>query len=740
MKKLSILLLAVFLISFSANTAEAADVTFQVDMSVQIMKGNFDPLTQKVRVTGDLVDPNWDPAQAPILADEDSNYVYTTTLQIAAGSYAYKYLIGSAWGNDELQGQPNRSLTVGAENMVIDPVYFDNLSEITFDPAPAGKVNLMLSVNMTRQDQIGQFDPQTDTVRVTGNLVDSIWTPAEAPILEDPDSNMVYVTTLQVDNNSSYEYKYLIGSAWGRDELQGQPNRSLTVVEIDTVLFPVYFDNDPYIPPTGGDSVNVTLQINMRVKILESKFDPTTDVVRAAGSFQGWDPTTSPDMLDPEGDSIYVYTYKMTEQTTHIYKFLIGTDWGNDEANNRELEVGSNDMVVSVVYFDDDSVVTETADGNILFTAKMDVMNEIGIYDPVKDSLQVRGGFNGWGDSQPLRSKMEQYFLDENEWFLDVSFEDEGVGNDQAYKFYVVIADTATIWTDSWERPLSQGGGNRNIDFEGSATQEAPIAYYDDVHPDWVIESGVNVQAIFSVDMSPAMDPALQAVPFSPAADTVFWISGQPSFAASQGWVDSTVNRVLMLTDDNSDSVYTGTMTVNTPAFNAFEYRYAFWHAGSEWVYEPSGFSDFAYRVRYVGQDAARSFPVIPWSMPLDIWTNAEVKTDQETDPFTSYVGVDDEIMPVPTIYTLNQNYPNPFNPVTTITYTLAKSGKINLAVYNLLGQKVRTLVNSNATAGLHINKWNGLDDHGKKVASGIYFYKLEADNFTAVKKMIMLK
>ncbi|MCD4731961.1 MAG: hypothetical protein K8R74_15250, partial [Bacteroidales bacterium] len=481
MKKLSILLIAVLLISFTANTAEAADVTFQVDMSVQIMKGNFDPLTQKVRVTGDLVDPNWDPAQAPILADEDSNYVYTTTLQIAAGSYAYKYLIGSAWGNDELQGQPNRSLTVGAENMVIDPVYFDNLSEITFDPAPAGKVNLMLSVNMTRQDQIGQFDPQTDTVRVTGNLVDPNWTPAEAPILEDPDSNMVYVTTLQVDTSSSYDYKYLIGSAWGRDELQGQPNRSLSVVGIDTVLFPVYFDNDPYIPPTGGDSVNVTLQINMRVKILESKFDPTTDVVRAAGSFQGWDPTTSPDMLDPEGDSIYVYTYKMTEQTTHIYKFLIGTDWGNDEANNRELEVGSNDMVVSVVYFDDDSVVTETADGNILFTVKMDVMNEIGIYDPVKDSLQVRGGFNGWGDSQPLRSKMEQYFLDENEWFLDVSFEDEGVGNDQAYKFFVVVADTATIWTDSWERPLSQGGGNRNIDFEGSATQEAPVAYYDDV-------------------------------------------------------------------------------------------------------------------------------------------------------------------------------------------------------------------------------------------------------------------
>ncbi|MGD9489783.1 MAG: T9SS type A sorting domain-containing protein [Calditrichaceae bacterium] len=109
------------------------------------------------------------------------------------------------------------------------------------------------------------------------------------------------------------------------------------------------------------------------------------------------------------------------------------------------------------------------------------------------------------------------------------------------------------------------------------------------------------------------------------------------------------------------------------------------------------------------------------------------------TNQMPSAIG-DDDLGTLPKVYTLNQNYPNPFNPVTTITYTLAKSGKVKLDIYNVLGQKVRTLIDGNATAGLHVDQWNGLDNNGKKVASGVYFYKLEAGEFTAIKKMIMIK
>ncbi len=723
--------------------ATEVNVTFQVDMSIWIKKGMFDPITQEVRVTGDLVEPNWDPAQAPVLADEDSNYVYTTTLQLEAGDYEYKYLIGAAWGKDELQGQPNRALTVGTSDSTLDKVYFDNQSAINFPDAPEGQVNLMLSVNMTRQDQIGEFDPASDTVRVTGDLVDPAWTPAEAPILTDEDGNLVYTTTVQVDESASYEYKYLIGSEWGRDELQGQPNRAITVTTNDTALYPVYFDNEPYVPgEVGGDSVDVTLQVNMRVQILEGQFDPTSDVVRTAGSFQGWSPSTSPDMLDDDGDSIYVQTYQMPAEAEVQYKFLIGTDWGQDEAENRILNTGTEDMVVDPVYFDNDSVVTDLSDGSITFTVKMDVMEEIGIFDPENDSLQIRASFNGWNDSNPDMTFMEQYFLDPNEWFLEVTFEATGVGDVQFYKYFVDKADEETIWTDGYERPLSQGGGNRDVPFEGTFEQEVDPIYYEDVHPEWVIEDGKNVEVTFHVDMKPAMDPAIQAVPFNPENDTLYWINEQPTFTASQGWEDTDNMQVLQLTDTEGDSIYSGTLNVTTPSFNAFEYRYAYF-TGSEWFHEPSGFGDFAYRVRYVGQDEARSFPVIPWDMPMDTWTNSEDKSDaQEVDPYESYVtDIEDDIaVQKPKTYKLNQNYPNPFNPETKISYELPERAKVKLTVYNLLGQKVRTLVDGYASSGTHVVQWKGLDDNGSQVASGVYFYKLESKEFSSVKKMILMK
>ena len=126
--------------------------------------------------------------------------------------------------------------------------------------------------------------------------------------------------------------------------------------------------------------------------------------------------------------------------------------------------------------------------------------------------------------------------------------------------------------------------------------------------------------------------------------------------------------------------------------------------------------------------------------MPLDTWTNSEVKSDQETDPFTSYTAIDDEIA-VPKTYALLQNYPNPFNPTTTIPFTLAKSGKVTLSIYNVLGQKVRTLLNNEiSSAGTHVVKWDGLDNTGSRAASGVYFYKIQSGTFSAVQKMILMK
>ena len=94
----------------------------------------------------------------------------------------------------------------------------------------------------------------------------------------------------------------------------------------------------------------------------------------------------------------------------------------------------------------------------------------------------------------------------------------------------------------------------------------------------------------------------------------------------------------------------------------------------------------------------------------------------------------------IPREFSLKQNYPNPFNPVTTIQYSLKEQSKVKLVIYNTLGQKVKELVTGLKNAGLHFAKWNGENSFGRKVASGIYFYRIEAGNYINTKKMVLMK
>lgn len=95
----------------------------------------------------------------------------------------------------------------------------------------------------------------------------------------------------------------------------------------------------------------------------------------------------------------------------------------------------------------------------------------------------------------------------------------------------------------------------------------------------------------------------------------------------------------------------------------------------------------------------------------------------------------------IPTNFRLLQNYPNPFNPSTNIAYTLPKAARVKLTIYNLVGQKVMTLVqNKTQAAGTHTVEWNGKDSAGRLVSSGVYLYRLEAGDFVKSNKMLLLK
>ncbi|MCK9281312.1 MAG: S8 family serine peptidase [Melioribacteraceae bacterium] len=111
-------------------------------------------------------------------------------------------------------------------------------------------------------------------------------------------------------------------------------------------------------------------------------------------------------------------------------------------------------------------------------------------------------------------------------------------------------------------------------------------------------------------------------------------------------------------------------------------------------------------------------------------------------DRFGNQVEVEysnDDIV-LPTDFILYQNYPNPFNPETTIRFALPEKANVEIAIYNILGQRVKLFNKENSPAGYHVIKWNSRNDHNVQLASGVYIYQIKAGNYVNQKKMILLK
>ena len=98
------------------------------------------------------------------------------------------------------------------------------------------------------------------------------------------------------------------------------------------------------------------------------------------------------------------------------------------------------------------------------------------------------------------------------------------------------------------------------------------------------------------------------------------------------------------------------------------------------------------------------------------------------------------DVTVIPEKFTLHQNYPNPFNPVTTLRYNLPKNGHGNITIYDMLGRKVKTLINQNQDAGYRSVLWNATNDYGKPVSAGIYLYQIQAGEYLQTNKMVLLK
>lgn len=327
MKRISLLLVMMFASAWLAMSYGQVNLTFQVDMMFQSVN------PAGVTVAGDFQDEagypgDWSPGVI-FLSQVGSSSVYAVTVSVPSGTYYFKYINGTSWGQDEsVPGGcafgGNRQVIVGTDPVVLEPVCFGSCT-VCNPPT----VDVTFRVNMAEQTVSG------DGVHIAGSFQG--WDPAAT--LMTLESGQVYVYTATLNSGGYYEYKFINGNAWGADEsvpggCNQNGNRYINVPAVNTVLDPVCFGS---CVNCAAPTVEVTFQVDMSQQTVSG------DGVHIAGSFQNWDPGAT--AMTDAGSGIYTYTTNLAIGETYEYKFINGNAWGADESVPVECASGWNRFI-----------------------------------------------------------------------------------------------------------------------------------------------------------------------------------------------------------------------------------------------------------------------------------------------------------------------------------------------------------------------------------------------------------
>jgi hypothetical protein len=555
-------------------------------------------------------------------------------------------------------------------------------------------------------------------------------------------------TTDGVDIAYKFRYTSLAGQEFWEDNIS---NRQATISS-DTVLPVAYWDD--IAPYTPTDSLDIWFRVNMEGQI---PFGYAGEQVDVRGNFNGW---SAGDNLTRETADTNYWSGLVSLPNSWIgqtieYKFTYagpgGTVW-EDNISNRSTVV-NQDTTLAFVYFDNvPPTEEEVVTAYVYWTVDMAAYEDLGIFSVVRhDTMQVRGGFNGWGSQTLPDGSNINMTRRPGETVYELGAPITNFPNTpDKYKYYIKWSDESldvlgapypdVDWSPDWgyEVPPTYGAGDRPFVFEGdpNTIQEIGLEYYMDLPFEGIIPEGHTIDLIFSVDMSAA--PL-----FDPATDTLWLLIKDPIVAHLQGYFPESAHfSDLILNDDGvngdataGDMIYTVTVTFTGKTPYSMVYVYEF-EGPTNSLQEGGGFAFGRFRCRFIQPEGpGPTWPSV-YAFPTDTWTSDPPLTVEE--PPVLELGVDDEI--VPREFSLSQNYPNPFNPVTEIKFTLPEAGLVTLTIYNILGQSVVTYQREFNRPGTYGLRWAGLDMDGKPVPSGVYIYELKTANHRAVRKMTLLK
>ena len=440
---------------------------------------------------------------------------------------------------------------------------------------------------------------------------------------------------------------------------------------------------------------------------------------------------------------------------TQNFKYIVN-DGGWESRDNRQFEIPTKDSTLHWVYFNDSKPATELpVESALVFSVDLQPLEDIGIFSKARgDTIWVFGGFNGWQDCPSQNPDLCQLFPVAGTNLYEGEFTISQIPMTNVdYKFFVDFADTefeAEFGTEpppGWEEGHLTGI-DRRVSFEGAAQQVTPLAFYNDVEDRNIIPDGSVVDVTFSVDMSTALPDSLTQ-PFDPAGGDSVWIELQdPLWAVTQGFTFERTGATswnalesvnggdrpdVLMTDDDSDGVYTGTISVTGPTYGIMTYKYLYGRNGTGYISEEGEDNKTAgrNRARFIQPNPDGSWPDV-FDLPVEEFHTVA----NEALPYeTNNVAVEQIGSDLPETVTLMSNYPNPFSESTSFEYTVTEKTDVKISVYNVIGQHVATVVDAVQPAGTYRANFEAKD-----LASGTYFYRLETNGRVMSRPMILVR
>ncbi len=377
-------------------------------------------------------------------------------------------------------------------------------------------------------------------------------------------------------------------------------------------------------------------------------------------------------------------------------------------------------------------------------------------------TYQIDDGLGGDGDSIPEPGESFGLGLSLKNWGLALAREVTARiwTEDPWVSLTDTIADFGEIWPDS----ISEGT------YEASISPGCPVPYFPTIHMEMETEDGYSFpdSLILTVGETGFSDD-MEAGPgeWSPSwlwglsthrshSGTHSWYCGDTSHAYQNNMNSSLISPLIVLAPNSSlifwhwydvttygvDGLYVEIVRgskADTLDFIGSGGALDSLLIGNDWLEENYDLSSYGFgdtvqvKFTFVSDDdeVAEGFYI----------DDVHIKGSHSVSVGTANGG---HSTTRPTFFQLSQNYPNPFNSNTAISYQLsAISGQwtaVSLKIYNILGEKVRTLVNGEQVPGVHQVIWNGRDDQGKELASGVYLYRLQVGYFSQTRKLVLLK